>query len=121
MPAPASESPQVSATTIGGIVGGIGALLLCGGLIALIVARNRRNGSAGQRNETAGAQLQSASHSNYGPVPVVANPPPNRYSELAVSPPDTYDAWSDSNYGDGQIAQLAPNHSNRYVDFSTVH
>jgi hypothetical protein len=61
--APSTEPSNDNAALIGGIVGGVVALLLVGGLIAFFVARNRRQRKG---EPTKGAMLQSVRPTNNG-------------------------------------------------------
>jgi hypothetical protein len=104
-----------NAVLIGGIVGGIVALLLIGGLIACLVARSRRRLKDHPNNDAA---LQSVRQSmpnndvrdggtareNYGAVG-------------SLGPPQNYDAWSnnDNNYG-----KPSANRTD-YEDFTKIH
>jgi hypothetical protein len=67
-------TPQTSddnTALIGGIVGGIAALLLVGGLIAFLVARNRRNVNEQDNNKTMAntTATSTAVSSNYDRIP----------------------------------------------------
>jgi hypothetical protein len=107
---------------IGGIVGGIVALLLIGigGLIVCLVARSRRRGKDEPNN---GAQLQSvdgahddlgaSQHNNFDTLP--QSPPRSNYG--VIVPPQNYDAWSAAN--DNNYAKPSPN-STDYEDFTKI-
>jgi hypothetical protein len=91
---------------IGGIVGGVVALLLIGGLIAFLVARSRRRG----KSESNDAPLQPlpnndvggggvASHrvnNNYGALTLSDGPQKqNNYNATSPGALHNYDAWND--------------------------
>jgi len=63
---PAAQSPKDNAALIGGIVGGVVALLLVGALIAFCVIRSRRPQS---KDNDAGARQLANTEIIYGPMP----------------------------------------------------
>jgi hypothetical protein len=93
---------------IGGIVGGIVALLLIGGLIAFLVARSRRRAKDHPNNDAA---LQSVRQS------MPSNARESDYSAISLGPPQKYDSWStkDENYG-----KPSANRTD-YEDFTKIH
>jgi hypothetical protein len=96
----AAEPLEVSAALIGGIVGGVVALLFVVGLIAFLVSRSRRHTKAESKSDAALQSVRqrdsvgdagAASHgSNYESLAL--RPPQNNYG--VVSQPQRYDSWS---------------------------
>jgi beta-lactamase regulating signal transducer with metallopeptidase domain len=70
-PSSDTQPSNDNAALIGGIVGGIVALLLVGGLIAFLVARNRRNANEQDNNKamTNTTAASPAVSSNYDRIP----------------------------------------------------
>jgi hypothetical protein len=127
-PVGAARSLADDAALIGGIAGGVVALLLVGGLIAFFVARSRQSAKKGEPNDN-GAALQpvrqnvsnndirddaSASHrSNYDAIALSA-PAENNYGVGNLE--QNYDAWStkDDNYAKPSLNRTD------YEDFTKV-
>jgi hypothetical protein len=114
-----------NAALIGGIVGGVVALLLIGGLIAFLVARSRRRGGNGEPNNK-GASLQPVRPSDVMRDTGVAsqqsvyealalNPPESNYG--VINPPQNYANWATTQ---DNFAKPAPNRT-EYEDFTQVH
>jgi predicted lipid-binding transport protein (Tim44 family) len=89
---------------IGGIVGGVVALILIGGLVAFLVKRSRQRRANGEPNNDAvlqsvrvdaGAASHRSNYQSFSPQPKNA-------------PPQNYDAWS-TNDGNN-YANPSPNH-----------
>jgi hypothetical protein len=82
---PAATQPSDDNTAlIGGVVGGVVALLIVVGVIAFLVSRNQRNNQyqPSNRNDTSMAPAQ-ASSSNYGKINV--QPASSHYDESFLS------------------------------------
>jgi hypothetical protein len=82
---PGTQPSDDNIALIGGIVGGVVALLIAVGVIAFIVSRNRRKAAQDQpsnRNDVSMAPAQ-ASSSNYGRIS--AQPASNHYDESFLS------------------------------------
>jgi hypothetical protein len=114
--------PPDNAALIGGIVGGVVALILVVGVVTFLVARSRRRGN-GEPNSN--AALQSVRHnsdsgagaaprgSNYAPL---ALSPPNNYGVAAPHQSQNYDAWSTRE----DIYGKPSRNGTDYEDFSKV-
>jgi hypothetical protein len=107
----AGDSLGDNAALIGGIVGGVVALLLIGGLIAFLVARSRRRAKDHPNNDAALQSVRQSMPSN----DVRARE--SDYGALILGPPQNYDAWSnkDENYG-----KPSTNRTD-YEDFTKIH
>jgi hypothetical protein len=120
-PSTDTDSLDDSTALIGGIVGGVIALLLVGGLITCLVARSRRRASSGEPNSDAAMQSvrQSASNnamnSDFG---VASHRSNSNYEALTLSPPEetkygtlsvgpqNYDTWSPNEYDHGDVKKF---------------
>jgi hypothetical protein len=109
----AGDSLSDNAPLIGGIVGGVVALLLIGGLIAFLVARSRRRAKDHPNNDAALQSVRQSMTNN--DVRDAARE--SDYGALSLGPPQNYDAWStkDENYG-----KSSPNRTD-YEDFTKIH
>jgi hypothetical protein len=108
---PSTEASNDNAALIGGIVGGVVALLLIGGLIAFLVARSRRREKDHPNNDAALHSVRQSMPSND------ARARENDYGAISLGPPQNYDAWStkDDNYG-----KPSTNRTD-YEDFTKIH
>jgi hypothetical protein len=83
---PAAQSPKDNAALIGGIVGGAVGLLLVGVLIAVCVARNRRQPKAHNASALHSVHSTTApSESNYSSVPPSDSPEKDNYGRVPLS------------------------------------
>lgn len=99
--------PPDNSALIGGVVGGIVALLLIGGLIAFLVARSRAGKDALQSARDAGA----ASHrTNYDSLTL--STPENNYGEVTLGPPQNYAAWTNKDENYASPSQTMYEHGN---------
>jgi hypothetical protein len=72
-PSSDAQPSNDNAALIGGIVGGVVALLLVGGLIAFLVARNRRNANQQDNNIAMTNTTATSTASNYDRIPTKIN------------------------------------------------
>jgi hypothetical protein len=88
---------------IGGIVGGVVALLLIGGLIAFLVTRSKRRGNCEPNdgalrplpnNDVGGGVASHRVNNNYGAL-TLSDGPQNNYNAASPGALHYYDAWND--------------------------
>jgi hypothetical protein len=111
-----SVAQGTDAALVGGIVGGVVALLLVGGLIALFAARRRRhgNGDPNKNSNMPNSDKQNAGvalhTSNYESLALREN----SYGAIVLSPPQNYVEWSNK---DDNYAKPSPAKGTAYEDF----
>jgi hypothetical protein len=112
-PSSDAQSSDDNAALIGGIVGGVFALLLIGGLVAFLVARSRRGEKDHPNSDAALQSVRQSMPSNDVHDAGVARG--SDYGALSIGPPQNYDAWSNKD----DYAKPSPNRTH-YEDFTKI-
>jgi predicted lipid-binding transport protein (Tim44 family) len=112
--APSTEPSNDNAALIGGIVGGVVALLLVGGLIAFLVTRNRRNANQQVNNRamTNTTATSTAVLINYDRFPTKINTYSDR-SGIDASSGNHYDSANVSDNGNSNQQQHQHQHQHQ--------
>jgi hypothetical protein len=91
---PAAQSPNDNYALIGGIIGGVVALILLGALIACLVVRSRRQPKDSDNGDSAlQVKANAPLESNYGRLPPSA---PTTTYDIVQAPPHDYEQASSS-------------------------